>query len=139
MNHEQQQRFYNIADNYQTKAREFGYSFSYHHTLSGENKCCEELENYKISFYLIERNEFTFSIGLINSFKHEILVTKFGEPKITMPLRPSSDEIDLMLNLSDDFFDQFVKNHDDKMILNLQQQRLDKMAALKRELAALEG
>ena len=138
MNQEQQEKFFRIGGYYQVAAREFGYSLADHHSFSGTDVHCKELAEYKITIYLIERNEFTFSIAKIDNYKHEIQIRNFGSPEIITPLSLSADEIDNMLTLAEDFFDHFVKNHNDLMLGELRQQRMAKIDSLKRELALLE-
>ena len=138
MNQEQQERFFRIGGYYQVAARDFGYSLADHHSFWGTDVNCKELGEYKLVIYLLDKNAFTFSIVKIGDYKHEIQIRNFGSPDIITPLSLSSDEIDNMLTLAMDFFDHFVKNHDDLMLGELRQQRIAKIDSLKRELELLE-
>jgi len=138
MNPGQEERFYGIADKYQMAAREFGYSLADHHSFSGTDANCKELGEYILVIYILDRNDFTFSMVKIGDYTHEIQIRNFGSPNIITPLSLSSDEIDNMLTLAMDFFDHFVKNHDDLMLGELRQQRISKIDSLKREIELLE-
>jgi len=139
MNQQQQERFYEIADNYQVAARELGYSLAYHHSFWGTDANCKELREYKIAIYLLAGGEFTFSVVQLDNYKHEIQIRNIGSPDIITPLSLSFDEIDTMLTVAMDFFDHFVKKHDELMSGELRQQRIAKIDSLKRELALLDG